>query len=241
MDDVQIIEEAVDYLTFFDDFRYDIELAVVKISDDDASSYFEDAGRSIYRHDGIYTKAYIKKCDNLKQKYFDSVFGQQASFICFLRLTYVVLKKSDVTPDFLYNSISEYLKHGFEKCFKNVATMTLDEAILIRQIIKDDIIGCYVIHNITRGKYYAGQSMSVFNRISQHVRGCGCKDICVDYRSHNVFTVLVFPFDDSGYDSLDAMERDLIYKYQAYDFGYNKTSGNSDNEFFDGYEGNWFL
>lgn len=32
--------------------------------------------------------------------------------------------------------------------------------------------------------------------------------------------------DKSGYDSLNALERDIINKYDAFSKGYNKTRGN---------------
>ena len=91
---------------------------------------------------------------------------------------------------------------------------------------RGDFTGVYVIHNKTRDMYYVGQSTRVVGRLTQHLTGYGNGDVYADYKYGDDFEVNVVTLRESGYDSLDALERDTIAAYDAYDKGYNRTRGN---------------
>ena len=86
--------------------------------------------------------------------------------------------------------------------------------------------GVYILHNQDRDKYYVGQSKTVFNRVNNHFTGKGNGDVYVDYRNGEHFTIKLIPLMNSGFDSLDSLERYFISYYHAFENGYNKTRGN---------------
>lgn len=86
--------------------------------------------------------------------------------------------------------------------------------------------GVYILHNQDRNKYYVGQSKTVFNRVNNHFTGKGNGDVYVDYRNGEHFTIKLIPLMNSGFDSLDSLERYFISYYHAFENGYNKTRGN---------------
>ena len=89
-----------------------------------------------------------------------------------------------------------------------------------------DFTGIYVLHNKTRDSYYVGQSTRVVGRVAAHLTGHGNGDVYADYVYGDDFEVSVVSLATSGYESLDALERDAIATYGAYDRGYNRTHGN---------------
>lgn len=74
--------------------------------------------------------------------------------------------------------------------------------------------------------YYVGQSTRVVGRLIQRLTGCGNGDVYADYKYGDDFELNVVSLRESGYDSLDALERDTIAAYDAYGRGYNRTRGN---------------
>ena len=89
-----------------------------------------------------------------------------------------------------------------------------------------DFTGIYVIHNKTKDMYYVGQSTRVVGRVTQHLTGHGNGDVYADYKNGDEFEINLVSLRESGYDSLDALERDAIRAYNAYVKGYNRTRGN---------------
>ena len=89
-----------------------------------------------------------------------------------------------------------------------------------------DFTGIYVIHNATKDMNYVGQSVRVVGRVTQHFTGHGNGDVYADYKYGDDFTINVVSLYESGDESLDALERDAIRAYAAYDCGYNRTRGN---------------
>ena len=75
-------------------------------------------------------------------------------------------------------------------------------------------------------KYYVGQAKSVLKRVAAHLTGYGNWDVYADYKYRNECTVKTMALTQSGYDSMNALERDLIANYDAYTKGYNRTRGN---------------
>ena len=89
-----------------------------------------------------------------------------------------------------------------------------------------DFTGIYIFHNKTRDMYYVGQSTRVVGRVIQHLTGHGNGDVYADYKYGDEFEINLVSLRESGYDSLDALERDAIKTYNAYTKGYNRTRGN---------------
>ena len=92
--------------------------------------------------------------------------------------------------------------------------------------MKGDIVGVYIIHNQTKGMYYVGQAKRVFFRVNQHFTGHGNGDVYADYKYGDDFAIKIVKLSNSGYADLDRLEKDLIDRYDAFNSGYNKTSGN---------------
>ena len=92
-----------------------------------------------------------------------------------------------------------------------------------------DFTGIYIIHNLTKDKYYVGQSKTVLKRINSHFTGSGNGDVYADLKYGDEFTVKAIPLSESGYGSLDDLERDAIQTYKACESGYNKNRGNKTN------------
>lgn len=89
-----------------------------------------------------------------------------------------------------------------------------------------DFTGIYIIHNVTKDKYYVGQSKNVLKRVTSHFGGSGNGDVYADLKYGDAFTVKTIPLADGGYANLDALERDTIQTYDAFTHGYNKNKGN---------------
>ena len=92
--------------------------------------------------------------------------------------------------------------------------------------IMPNVPGVYIIRNITNGKNYVGQAQNVSDRINQHFTGRGNGDVYADYKYGQEFLVSIVPFANSGYYSLNDLERAMIELYDAYELGYNRTRGN---------------
>lgn len=86
--------------------------------------------------------------------------------------------------------------------------------------------GIYILHNKTKNKYYVGQSKTVLNRVNMHFTGKGNGDVYFDYRAGDQFAIRMVSLQNSGFASLDDLERSAIARYNAYYNGYNKTRGN---------------
>ena len=96
----------------------------------------------------------------------------------------------------------------------------------------EKIIGVYVIHNKEKDKYYVGQSKDVMKRIRQHFNGTIPKNsiFAEDYYTSqmknrdNIFELKIIRCETK--DELDSLEKKLIYEYDSWNNGYNRTSGN---------------
>ena len=74
--------------------------------------------------------------------------------------------------------------------------------------------------------YYVGQGKDVLKRINAHFMGRGNGDVYADFKYGNHFTIKMIPLEKSEYRTLNELERNTIYAYNAYTKGYNKTRGN---------------
>lgn len=95
------------------------------------------------------------------------------------------------------------------------------------------IVGCYVIRNTEKDKYYVGQSKDVLRRLKQHFKGTVPSNpiFAEDYYTSNVedksklFEVKIIELQTK--DELDRTEKDLIEQYDCFYSGYNGTHGNT--------------
>lgn len=105
-------------------------------------------------------------------------------------------------------------------------TMSVAEFERYRRKQPYDITGVYVLHNEYRDKWYVGQSKTMLSRVHAHFSGHGCQAVYRDYRAGDMFFVQMITLQESGYESLDVLEHDLIHYYQADEYGYNVLRGN---------------
>lgn len=91
---------------------------------------------------------------------------------------------------------------------------------------KHDFAGVYILYNHTKNMYYVGQGKKVFQRVNSHFTGHGNGDVYADYKYGNEFTIRMIALENSGFETLNKLERHTINTYNAYARGYNKTRGN---------------
>lgn len=86
--------------------------------------------------------------------------------------------------------------------------------------------GVYILYNHTKNMYYVGQGKNVFQRVNSHFTGHGNGDVYADYKYGDEFTIKMIALENSGFQTLNELERNTITTYNAYSNGYNKTRGN---------------
>ncbi len=118
------------------------------------------------------------------------------------------------------------IQKNFDAFLSKCDELTPDEFFEIKPLQKGDIVGVYVIHNETRDMYYVGQAKKLFFRVNQHFTGHGNGDVYADYKYGDDFSIKIIKLTDSGYSDIDLLEKHMIEKYDAYNSGYNRTSGN---------------
>lgn len=91
---------------------------------------------------------------------------------------------------------------------------------------RNDFAGVYILYNHTKNMYYVGQGKKVFQRVNSHFTGHGNGDVYADYKYGDKFTIKMIALANSGFGTLNELERNAITTYNAYAKGYNKTRGN---------------
>ena len=86
--------------------------------------------------------------------------------------------------------------------------------------------GVYILYNYSKDMYYIGQGQQVLNRVNSHFTGKGNGDVYADYKYGDQFTIKMIALDESGFPTLNDLERHTIRTFDAYATGYNKTRGN---------------
>lgn len=123
------------------------------------------------------------------------------------------------------------------KLFHQNTAPTSDEWLDLRKTLTnyhnqyDDVKGIYIIHNTTKNKYYVGQSKNIGKRIfRQHFNAIenDVKNIIFakDWYNNDDFKFKVIIYGDKE-TNLDNLEKEYIFKYDAFNNGYNKTGGNN--------------
>ena len=86
--------------------------------------------------------------------------------------------------------------------------------------------GVYILYNNSKNMYYVGQGKQVLNRVNAHFTGKGNGDVYADYKYGDMFSIKIIALENSGFNSLNELERNTIARYNAFSNGYNKTRGN---------------
>lgn len=89
-----------------------------------------------------------------------------------------------------------------------------------------DFSGVYILYNRAKDKYYVGQGKKLFQRVNHHFTGYGNGAVYADYKNGDAFTIKLISLKNSGFSSLNELERNYIRLYHGYSKGYNKTRGN---------------
>ena len=74
--------------------------------------------------------------------------------------------------------------------------------------------------------YYVGQAKKVLDRVAGHFEGRGNGHIFADYEHGDHFTIRAIALSNSGFTSIDALERHFIDYYDSFEHGYNRNRGN---------------
>lgn len=86
--------------------------------------------------------------------------------------------------------------------------------------------GVYILHNESKNLYYVGQGKQVLNRVNSHFTGKGNGDVYADYKYGDTWKIKMIALENSGFSTLNELERYAIETYDSYNNGYNKTRGN---------------
>lgn len=86
--------------------------------------------------------------------------------------------------------------------------------------------GVYILINETKGMVYVGQAKKIFDRVNSHFTGKGNGDVYADYKYGDSFRIKMICIENSGFQSLNELEKNTIATYDAFYRGYNKTRGN---------------
>ena len=134
------------------------------------------------------------------------------------------------------NEKKKEIDEKIEKLANNTLEMTPEEFFKMRKTsfdshhssyaMKKNFAGVYILFNQSKGMYYVGQGKQVFNRVNAHFTGKGNGDVYADYKYGDKFTIKMIALENSGFSTLNELERNTIAKYNAYYRGYNKTRGN---------------
>ncbi|MGP4073305.1 GIY-YIG nuclease family protein [Piscibacillus sp. B03] len=91
---------------------------------------------------------------------------------------------------------------------------------------KYNFSGVYILHNKSKNLFYVGQGKQVLNRVNTHFIGRGNGDVYADYKYGDQWTIKMIALENSGFNTLNDLERYAIETYDSYRNGYNKTRGN---------------
>lgn len=166
--------------------------------------------------------------------FFSFLFQSGSWFIMLiLFIIVIVLTEKSLRKEREYK---EYLRQKILNLVNNNTEVTPEEFFELRnaKIGKSKSIegkrynfpGVYVIHNQTKNMYYVGQGKKVLDRVNSHFTGKGNGDVYADYKYNDRFEISIIPFNNSGFSSLNELEKLAIKTYNAYTNGYNKTRGN---------------
>ncbi|WP_231348745.1 GIY-YIG nuclease family protein [Bacillus mycoides] len=76
--------------------------------------------------------------------------------------------------------------------------------------------GVYILHNKSKDLYYIGQGKQVLNRVNNHFTGKGNGDVYADYKYGDYWTIKMIALENSGFNTLNELERYAIETYDSY-------------------------
>lgn len=162
----------------------------------------------------------------MKDVYFAFIFYALAFYIVFavIIVVYSVYKKQKINKqiDGLANNVLEMTPEEFMKMRKT----SFGGRGRPSYALTKNFAGVYILFNKTKNMYYVGQGKQVLNRVNAHFTGKGNGDVYADYKYGDIFTIKMIALENSGFQSLNDLERNTIRRYNAYSKGYNKTRGN---------------
>ena len=132
---------------------------------------------------------------------------------------------------------AKQIRKTIEGLANNTLEITPEEFIKLRKesfggrgkpsyALKFNFAGVYILYNKTKNLYYVGQGKQILNRVNAHFTGKGNGDVYADYKYGDKFTIKMIALENSGYTSLNKLEKDTIMTYNSFARGYNKTRGN---------------
>ncbi len=192
---------------------------------------YRQLGKPVFTQKGGYRANYLQDVNRNKDLVLPLFYtkGKPSDALC----AYIESEHSEAKVGDLPNIVKSFYRNQsrvqrakFNSFLSNCGQLTPDEFFAMRPNQEGDVVGVYVLKNQTKSKYYVGQAKKVFFRVNQHFTGHGNGDVYADYKYGDSFLIKIVKLSSSGYSDLDALERDLIKKYNAYSAGYNKTSGN---------------
>ena len=142
----------------------------------------------------------------------------------FIQALYRIHKKYSVKSKIikLANSSNSMTPTDFFK----MRNMTLGGKGRPKIALRYDYAGVYILLNKDKDKYYIGQGKKVIDRVNNHFTGKGNGDVYADYKYGDKFIIKTIKINNSGFKSLNELEKYAISTFKGYSKGYNKTRGN---------------
>lgn len=144
--------------------------------------------------------------------------------ICIIRIIFDILRKLKINAqiDNLANNTIEMTPKEFMK-MRNTSFGGKGRP---SYALTRNFAGVYILYNETKDMYYVGQGKQVLNRVNNHFTGKGNGDVYADYKYGDIFSIKMIALENSGFKTLNELERHTIARYNAFSKGYNKTRGN---------------
>ena len=144
--------------------------------------------------------------------------------LCVIAIGIIEIKKFRIKR--LVHNLSQNAIEMTPEQFMRMRSMSLGGRGRKSYALTLNFAGVYILHNKTKDLYYVGQGKQVLNRVNAHFTGHGNGDVYADYKYGDQFTIRTIALENSGFSSLNALERYCISYYHAFYRGYNKPRGN---------------
>lgn len=147
--------------------------------------------------------------------------------LCDFFLLYKYLKKIEEEKKRIRDRISLLANNALELSPQEFFELRNQKFGRSSYALSNNFAGVYILFNKTKNLYYVGQGQRILNRVYAHFTGHGNGDVYADYKYGDVFTTIkMIGLENSGFSSLNALERNTIMTYDSVAHGYNKTRGN---------------
>ena len=78
-----------------------------------------------------------------------------------------------------------------------------------------DFPGVYIIYNPKSKQHFVGKGNTVLKKIDRQFRGYGNQDVYTAYQKNIKLTVRAIKLENSNYDNIDILARDISQKLNA--------------------------